>query len=160
MEKNKNIFRKISIGFSIISIILVFVSGMLYDGTKGPSGQTGLTLIILRLFAMYWRIITNPIFLLLTLIISSIYISKNKEKEINITALINILATSLICRVSLNSVFCLCGFYDQILTNVDEPILIVDKTGDILLTGTMILVIEFIVYLVVDNRITNKNKIN
>lgn len=47
---------------------MVFISIMVYDESKGVSGQTGLSFMILSLFAIYWKIIVNPIFLIIVLI--------------------------------------------------------------------------------------------
>lgn len=160
MEKNKNIFKNISIIFSIVSIVIVFISIIVYDESKGVSGQTGLSFTILSLFAMYWKIIANPIFLLIALIGSSVYISKNEEKEMNTVSLINILATSLIYTLVLRNIFTTGGFYESVPVNTDETIMIKDKTVEILLSSLVILAIEFIVYLIVNNKINNKEKWN
>lgn len=159
MEKNKNIFKNISIIFSIVSIFMVFISIMVYDESKGVSGQTGLSFMILSLFAIYWKIIVNPIFLIIVLIGSSGYISKNEEKVINIASLINIFVTSLIYILVLRNIFTTGGFYETVTVNTEE-IIVKDKTTEILFTSLVILAIEFGVYLVVNNRLNNKENLS
>lgn len=159
MEKNKNVFKNISTIFSIVSIIIVFISIMVYDESKGVSEQTGLSFMILSLFAIYWKIIANPIFLLIVLIGSSVYISKNEEKGINIASLINILATSLIYIFGLRNIFTTGGFYETVTVNTEE-IIVKDKTTEIFFTSLVILAIEFVVYLVVNNRLNNKENLS